>query len=96
MQSVDTLQIKTRAPRTTKTKATETTATTPTPKTQPKDTKIQKLKDAQDIFKIQQKIEQETIKQELRDFAALTKGAAALNNSLDKLKAKQHKTIKTN
>jgi aspartate oxidase len=93
---MDTLQTKpARKPRTTKLKTTETAAITPPPKTQPKDTKIQKLKDAQDIFKAQKKIEQQSIKQELKDYAALTRGAAALNRSLAKLENKQNK-IKAN
>jgi hypothetical protein len=54
-------------------------------------TKINNLKEAQDIFKIQKKKEQDNIRQELREHAKLTKGAAILNRSLAKLEAKQNK-----
>jgi hypothetical protein len=98
MQSVDTTQIKTRKPRTTKTKPTEVaTITAPAKPKAPKDiiikpnTKINNLKEAQDIFKIQKKKEQDNIKKELQEYAKLTKGAAALNRSIAKLEAKQHK-----
>jgi hypothetical protein len=86
-----------RKTRTTKPKTTEAAAITPPPPKPkaPKDTKINKLKDAQDIFKAQKKIEQQSIKQELKDYAALTRGAAALNRSLAKLENKQNK-IKAN
>ena len=91
-----------RKPRTTKPKRTEAITTTATPKATPKDTtniktntKANRLKDAADIFKIQKKNEQAAIRQELKEYAALTKGAAALNKSIARLEAKQNKN-KTN
>ena len=85
-----------RKTRTTKNKLTEPTiAPTAKQKETSKDstiikpnTKTNKLKDATDIFKIQKKKEQETIKQELKEYAALTKGVSVLNKSIAKL-AKQ-------
>ena len=97
---MDTLTQKTpRKPRTTKPKIIEPTLT-PTAKTKEtlKDltiikpnTRTNKLKDATDIFKLQKKKEQATIRQELKEYAALTKGAAILNKSIAKLEAKQNK-----
>jgi hypothetical protein len=83
-----------RKTRTTKPKTAEAAAITPPtpkPKAPPKDTKINKLKDATDIFKMQKKNEQAAIRQELKEYATLTRGAAALNKSIAKLEAKQNK-----
>ena len=90
---------KQRKPRTHKNKITEPTITaTAKQKETSNDSKIikpntktNKLKDATDIFKIQKKKEQETIKQELKEYAALTKGVSVLNKSIAKLEAKQNK-----
>ena len=79
---------KTRKPRTIKPKQTEAIPTTATTNIKT-NTKTNKLKEAADIFKIQKKNEQTAIRQQLKDHAALTKGAAALNKSIAKLEAKQ-------
>ena len=95
---------KPRKPRTTKPKLTETITTATaiiTPKASKNltiiktNTRTNNLKDAADIFKMQKKNEQTAIRQELKEYAALTKGAAALNKSLKKLEDKQNK-IKNN
>ena len=97
--STEDLKLKpTRKPRTTKPKNTEAITTTPPKATQTiikLNTRTNNLKDAADIFKMQKKNEQTAIRQELKEYAALTKGAAALNKSIAKLEAKQNKN-KTN